>query len=243
MSNRDVAPPGSARLEAMLKDYGDRLAALENRRLQGALAIQSATVGALSVGATSTSPLKLNGSKGWTQDIEFLGREHAIVTRNELGQIVDTIPSHFSQFFSGSVSIPTATSVVVPVTAGNVTSGPFTDAASFDIATAAMIAPITGVYDVYGGVAWQANLDATVRRLSFQISSDGGATWNDLVFEHRTALNNLLDTMWHVLTFRTNLTAGNRFRLAAMQRSGVTLSCSLNRFQMSFVRSQSFVPS
>lgn len=226
MSNRDVAPPGSARLEAMLKDYGDRLSALENRRLQGALAIQSATIGQAAIGATRTSPLRLNGAAAWTQAVEQLAPGYygrALVTRDETGAMVDMSPTQIMQFNSNAVALNIANATYTVVDLSSATalrSSPYPVEQTFDsrAAQSCLIIPITGWYRIYATGLWNAVVDATTRNHYIEFSSDGGATYG--VMAGNVHANAPQDNHYAELFVESEFQAGWRVRYAVSQRTG-----------------------
>lgn len=245
MSNRDVAPPGQARLEAMLKDYGDRLAALENRRLQGALSIQSASLGSAVIGATSTAPFKLRGSETWSQDVEYLGQtgigrtygttgDHALVTREARGRIVDICPKPYMQIYQGAIQSIGST-VVVPIvwTGASLFGTPYSTDAMY--AGGQIIVPVHGIYSVMTTGGWPNVVAVKGRVVIVQLSTDGGANWPTMVADGRPGINSASLGQDVTLTANVALLAGWRLRVAVIHDEVGSLNYTPIRFSLSYL--------
>lgn len=251
MSNRDVAPPGQARLEAMLKDYGDRLSALENRRLQGALAIQSAKVsglvdaGALRAVASAAQPVRLSGSAKWTQSIESYRTAgvtpaqgvtglDALVTRDGHGEIIDMTPRPFGQYASGATQ-SIGSLVVVPITwaGGSQFSTPYPTSLTFQ-SGGVLIVPVSGIYDVYSGGAWPNVLGTKGRVVIIQLSTDNGASYPTLFADGRSGINDA--SLGQDVSFggRSALLKGWRLRVAVIHGEVGALNYVASRFSFAF---------
>lgn len=243
MSNRD-AVPDSQKDVAWKRAVDDRLKALESRKVQGNLTLDTTTVNELIATASRDVPVQLVGSQTWTQDVEYLGvappgpgnGSDAIVTRNENGVIVDISPRPQVQYGAATPQ-NIATGVVTPLTlaGATATSGPYAVGA-MSTAPGNLVLPVTGFWSMQFYGLWQALADATARLLFLQTSSNGGATFGDLFIADQANINTASFSQLQTVIGPFLLGAGTRVRISVLQTSAFTLAFTPFLFTASFLR-------
>lgn len=231
MSDRDVAAPDE-RWQEWMRSVDDRLNQLQSRRLQGALSAESMTIGAAEIGASRTDPLRLTGSVGWTQSVEYLGQNppsadngnHALVTRDELGRIQDILPRPVIFVTSGpgaGLSVPNAAvTVVITAVGGGVAGGPFAESDMY-LGGGVFKVPVAGFWRFQHIGIWPGINDGTLRQLAFEISTNGGASFGTIASDYRVqAVPG--DNMYHAFSETISCVAGTQARFWVRQRSAAT---------------------
>lgn len=254
MSDRTAVPTKEIPPQ-WIRSIEDRLRRLEQRKLQGTLsmsnigvtqaAIDTATIKNLSGGImmTGTAPVKMQGSRTWTQSIEKLGNGdspgcHAMVTRDDNGQIVDIFPKpHIQLTGAAVVAIPTGVRTVVPASAlAKSYSLPYTFDQTYDDTQGAIIMPAAGFWMFFCFSTWALVADATARVVVPQVSSNQGGTWSDHYTDTKAAV--ATDAATHTFPFGTQSYGLNQyFRMTAFHRSVTTpINYTQTRFTAMWMR-------
>lgn len=238
MSDREVAAPDD-KMRAWMQSVDDELNQLRSRRLQGALAIESATIGKAAISATRTTPIKLRGSADWTQAVEYLGDGanrvrgvnggDALVTRDERGIIQQIEPTQAAQMIGSGLFASVATGTVTPITgavwgasfAGGSVSGPFPASAALDFTNGHLVIPVTGYYELYSTGLWQALADTSGRVVFIELSINGGVSWTSLFADGRANLGSGLGCNQTCIGY-SQLTRGFRLRTSVLHSSAST---------------------
>lgn len=212
----------------LLRDYGDRISALEKRTVQGSVAMDTLTVSDLRVGASRTTPMQLNGSEAWTQDVEYLGTlppgvdngGHAVVTRDHLGRIQGINPAPIMMVESGpgaGLAVAIATPTVVTAIGATPTGATLAESAMYN-GLGVFNVPIYGywTFSVWG--VWVGVADTTLRQLFLDISGNGGVSFSTIVTDYRVQ-QVAGDNVYHALTYTFLLAAGTQIRTEVRTRS------------------------
>lgn len=227
MSNRVAVPDGQKDV-VWMRDVEDRLKALETRKVQGDLALDSATVGDLTTTASATTPVKLAGSATWTQDVEYLGKtppsadngNHALVTRDELGRIQDIQPRPIILVTSGpggGLSVPTATVTNITAVGSAVIGGPFAESDMY-LGAGIFRVPATGYWTFQHVGIWPGINDTTLRQLALDLSFNGGVSFGTVATDYRVQAPPG-DNVYHDFSETIGLVAGTLARFWVRQRS------------------------
>lgn len=241
MSDRTAVPLDQV-AEQKFRDIDDRLRTLETRGVPGNVALSTATVADLSVAASATTPLRLNGSQAWTQAVEYLGESgprvygttggDALVTRDENALIMDIAPAPFVQYAIGAVqSIATTTIVPIVWTGAGPFSHPYGQAKTM-ASNGVIVVPVAGIYSFMSYGAWPNVVGTKGRVVIFQISSDGGVSWSTLFADGRSGINTASLGQDVTVMGRTAMLAGWRVRIAVIQDEVGALNYTPNRFSL-----------
>lgn len=263
MSNRD-AVPAKQKFPQWQRDVNDRLSALERRKTQGAITLDTLqtngnveVAGALTVDGALTYQAKpglvatIEGDRPWTQSLERLGSPNvqggtarntvALVTRDAGdGTVIDISPPPHIQVVQGAAT-SCATGVRVPIPAAGYTlsySAPFSFDETWDATNAAILLPVNGFYEFFVYGTWAAVNDNTVRNVTPQISTNGGASWTDHFSDTKTTNVVAGDVATHTFVFGNQAyNAGSLLRLSVFHRSATTpINFQVIRFTAKFLR-------
>jgi len=245
VSDRNLAAPDEA-AKAWMRQVEERLGRVESRRLQGALSMEEATIGKLAIGASSTDPMRLNGSAKWTQAVEYLGEtggrvvgvsgSDALVTRNENGVIMDMSPRQVASLNNATAqSINAATATVITWAGATNASSPFPSSKAA-ASVGHLIFPVAGVYDVFVYALWQALGDTTVRLITIESSGNGGASWGSLFTTDMGNNGHAGFGQLQSMRVQWPFQANDRIRLNVDQRSAGALAITPITFSATFVR-------
>lgn len=235
MSDRTAVPPDQLAAQKF-REIEDRLRTLETRGVPGNVALTTASVGDLTVEASATMPMRLNGSALWTQAIEYLGESglpvpgqtgsNALVIRDELGAMRDAFPRQVVQVVGSSQSIAANIAIVVNwimAAASGGWSDPAPSSQTWDAATNSMILT-RGWWLLSAAIQYPVvNLDQTVREMHLEISTNGGVSWAAIAQDVRNGIGNAADVLQLYKARLTQIvTDGSRIRVSTYHRSATT---------------------
>lgn len=153
------------------------------------------------------------------------------------GDVVhDTITHSFLQYDGGAAQTITAGAVTTATLASSVVTSTPQPASATMPGSGVIILPVSGVWQITITGWWPNVLDANVRVVIAQLSTDGGGTWPTLWADGRTGINN--SSYGQNITFsgHASFLTGYQLRYQVLHSATTSLAWTPGRFNAVLLR-------